>query len=477
MASEWDGVVGPKTWAMLDAWSFGQPNQPPFPVPPIPVPPIIPVSFTRSLPVIVLPGILGTRLRLTGVPDWDPDNWKAMGKWVFAKAAPKLTGLDFRSPATLLTNHADPDRQRRGWGALPSTVYSDLLEELERGLAAPHPCAGQPGFLPARHPVWAFGYDWRQSNLVHAARLAAFIDKVLEVERAEQVILVTHSMGGLVVRAALPKIADKVRGVVHAVQPAVGAVAAARRVHTGFHPFIDKQLGELFAELAEAADLPLELPQLSLGGGEPTEASLKTTLFFSLIYSDGLLPNPIYYGRLMARAPSAVELMPSDAAGAAKADWLRPSLPAGSIHDHYATAAPAAGGMILPGLPAADSAEFRKRLADAKAFHSGLGYHPITGVLFGTGLKTDNAFNPSASSPEVIEKQGDGTVPAFSGRCPDLATPLFRVGFPKAEHVECLKDSSFLAAIVGGVDHIAQGGGALREGVRPDRARCHLLIA
>jgi len=474
---EWDGVVGPKTWEMVDGESA---EVPPVPVPPPPPPPgphIIPTGGV-VLPVIVLPGIMGTRLSLVSGPDWDPDRTTTMLRWLAADGADKLVRLDFRSAATILRNHSDPGRQRRGWGALAATFYADLLEGLERGLAAPHPCAGTAGFVAARHPVWAFGYDWRQSNASHAARLNAFIDEVLETERAQQVILVTHSMGGLVVRAALPLIADRVLGVVHTVQPAVGAVAAARRVHTGFHPTIDRQLGELLQEMAEALGSPAEQMQpLRFEAGEPVEMSWVMTRVFTAIFSDSLVsPNPIYYGRLMARVPSAVELMPSDAAGAAAPTWLRPRVPAGSIHDHYAVAPRAAGGMILPGLPAADAAELRLRIAQAKLLHASLGYHPRTGVLFGTQLLTDFAFDPAAPSPEIIAREGDGTVAAFSARCPDLAAPLFRVGFPRVEHGECFKNAAFLAATVAGVDHIAQGRAPLREGVRPDRSAC-LMIA
>jgi subtilisin family serine protease len=474
---ECDGVIGPKTWAMLDALDAA----PPQPVPPGPVP-IIPVKATTTIPVIVIPGVMGSRLRLRGAPNWDPDSKMAMFNWVVRLKGPqKLAALDFRSPATLLRDHADPDRARRGWGELAQGFYLSLLEALEQGLAAPHPCAEQPGFVSARYPIWAFGYDWRLSNKTHAARLDAFIHRVLQEEEAQQVILVTHSMGGLVARAALPRIADKVMGVVHTVQPAVGAVAAARRVHTGFHPTIDKQLGEALAEMAEAVGAPLErLPDLSLSAGEPIEAGVLITRAMTAIFSDSLTkPNPIYYGQLMARLPSAVELLPSDAAGrpGAKPDWLRPTLPPIPIHDHYAFAPPSAGGMILAGLPAADAGEFRLRLKEAQAFHAGLTYHRRTGVLFNTGLRTDNAFNPSAASPEVIEREGDGTVPSFSGRCPDLLTPVFRTGFARLEHSDCLKDPTFLATIVAGVDHFAQGRGHIAEGDRPDRARCQFLVA
>ena len=55
--------------------------------------------------------------------------------------------------------------------------------------------------------------------------------------RCRQVILVTHSMGGLVGRycAAMNGMQDKIAGVVHGVMPAVGAAVAYRRCKVGMH--------------------------------------------------------------------------------------------------------------------------------------------------------------------------------------------------------------------------------------------------
>lgn len=52
-----------------------------------------------------------------------------------------------------------------------------------------------------------------------------------------RVILVTHSMGGLVARSCVnrPGVADKVAGVVHGVMPAVGAAVAYRRCKIGMY--------------------------------------------------------------------------------------------------------------------------------------------------------------------------------------------------------------------------------------------------
>lgn len=478
--NEWDGIVGPKTWAMLDAMA-GPDIVPPIPpIPPItpipPIPPIIPVSNSQVVPVIVLPGVMGTRLRLTGakLPDWDPNSKLTMLRWINQNANEKLKGFDFRNGAQILDDHKNASRRRRGWGALAEDFYAPLLAALESELAKHSICHVRN----LSHPVWAFGYDWRQPNASHAPRLSAFIDTVLKEEGGEQVILVTHSMGGLVARAALGLIERKVMGIVHTVQPAVGAVAAARRVHTGFEPSIDGELGELLQEMAESLGAGRDqVAKLAAQRGDPAEGSFIATRLMTALFSDGLSANPTYYGRLMARLPSAVELMPSDAAGVAKPDWLRPTLPSGSIHDHYKTAAVSAGGMILPSLPAADAKEFRDRIDEAKAFHAALRYHDRTGALFSTGLKTDNAFNSAARPPSVIERAGDGTVPSFSARCPDLSGPVFVAGFAKVDHSECFSNKAFLKATIAGVEHIAQGLASLPAGTVPNPRESCIMTA
>ncbi|AZF26974.1 triacylglycerol lipase [Pseudomonas sp. R2-60-08W] len=88
-----------------------------------------------------------------------------------------------------------------------------------------------------RMPVHACGYNWLDSNEQAASRLAQRIDELMHQygRNCQQVILVTHSMGGLVARrcAQLPGMADKIAGVVHGVMPATGAPVAYRRCKVG----------------------------------------------------------------------------------------------------------------------------------------------------------------------------------------------------------------------------------------------------
>lgn len=88
-----------------------------------------------------------------------------------------------------------------------------------------------------RMPVHACGYNWLDSNEEAASRLAVRIDELMQQygRNCQQVILVTHSMGGLVARRCgqLPGMADKIAGVVHGVMPAIGAPVAYRRCKVG----------------------------------------------------------------------------------------------------------------------------------------------------------------------------------------------------------------------------------------------------
>jgi hypothetical protein len=165
-----------------------------------------------------------------------------------------------------------------GWGTVSAAFYGDFLDWLDGQLNQPgrelrngelrdnqaltslkqtaiqNPLGVQPGFpekslspedldllLKADNPVHAFGYNWLQSNLKSGEALARFIDQTIHFyadtgRTCKQVILVTHSMGGLVARAActVGGVADKVAGVFHGVMPTDGAAATYKRMVSGF---------------------------------------------------------------------------------------------------------------------------------------------------------------------------------------------------------------------------------------------------
>jgi pimeloyl-ACP methyl ester carboxylesterase len=89
-------------------------------------------------------------------------------------------------------------------------------------------------------PVYAVGYNWLDTNWNAAIALRSRIEEIVaEYNKGQyscqQVIVVTHSMGGLVARACaqLPGMSERIAGIIHGVMPAVGAAVAYRRCKVG----------------------------------------------------------------------------------------------------------------------------------------------------------------------------------------------------------------------------------------------------
>lgn len=222
------------------------------------------------IPIIFVPGIMGSRLKHGKKIVWDPDRpFKVMmkeygGRWNSpAKRKELLIGKQFASNYLQVSEDdkkhnkkffwaSDPWRSNRGWGGIFWDTYGGLLEELQ--------CYNWSNPVKSEDknkkkelvgkcfefPVHAFGYNWTDSNLNSGRNLAIKIDEIIMDYKSKgrlckYVILVTHSMGGLVARSAcciehegIGKAQDKVLGVIHGVQPAVGAAAGYWRMKAGF---------------------------------------------------------------------------------------------------------------------------------------------------------------------------------------------------------------------------------------------------
>jgi pimeloyl-ACP methyl ester carboxylesterase len=88
------------------------------------------------------------------------------------------------------------------------------------------------------YPVYACGYNWLESCEDSARWLQQRIERIIAFwtgrkRECRQVILVTHSMGGLVARACAKKVPERILGVIHGVMPALGAPACYRRIACG----------------------------------------------------------------------------------------------------------------------------------------------------------------------------------------------------------------------------------------------------
>ena len=219
------------------------------------------------IPIIFVPGIMGSRLKnsKTGESVWDPDKEimcmlrKYGGFWnTPAQRKRMLIGNRF-NPDYLEVNERDArhnvkfaallDRWRedRGWGGVFWGSYGKFLLELQNHdwdkLSKPGGNCRADDLIGKcfEFPVHAFGYNWTDSNWNSGHKLALKIDEIIAMYKSrkrlcKQVILVSHSMGGLVCRSAckIHHAESKVLGVVHGVQPATGSAAAYWRMKAGF---------------------------------------------------------------------------------------------------------------------------------------------------------------------------------------------------------------------------------------------------
>ncbi|PHV51514.1 hypothetical protein CSQ91_10620 [Janthinobacterium sp. BJB301] len=100
---------------------------------------------------------------------------------------------------------------------------------------------------PCWYPVHALGYNFLQSNAISAAVIAERIRGIVIGYqkcgfKCSEVILITHSMGGLLARALMhPKYGNmlndkivKILGIYHNVMPTLGAASAYKRMRFGF---------------------------------------------------------------------------------------------------------------------------------------------------------------------------------------------------------------------------------------------------
>lgn len=204
-------------------------------------------------------------------------------------------------------------RGERGWGSVSYISYGEFLDTLQTSLFDPsgnlstaiknltkdksfnleEKSKAMLTFTETEHcqsfylPVHVMGYNWLESNEMSAIRLQTLVEQTLPAyykkrgKICEKVILVTHSMGGLVARYYTQALGgeEKVLGVINGVQPSIGAVAAYTRMKRGTEVYgsdivsewvmanvLGKDAAEMTAVCAQAPGTLQLLPTPEYGG-------------------------------------------------------------------------------------------------------------------------------------------------------------------------------------------------------------------
>nr|WP_314544872.1 hypothetical protein [uncultured Massilia sp.] len=297
-------------------------------------PQIQPIPPKRVLPIIFIPGIMGSNLRMNAEHQqrlksenniaWRPDNLMTTVSQSNdspierqLRLDPRTTEVDTYDPINNPTGNsmetsdarnkevqvnflysairqldgpllqadpigtrnpktADQKARERGWGEIYYDSYKTILSTcehrlnaaftygsmdlfLQKQVASIDPSAWQanPNFSLKKidekimratvkacwFPVHAMGYNWLNANSHSGIVISDRIRKLIQSYKnqgfqCEKVILVTHSMGGLVARAVIHpdmgNLNNEVLGIVHGVMPALGAGTAYKRVRCGF---------------------------------------------------------------------------------------------------------------------------------------------------------------------------------------------------------------------------------------------------
>ena len=216
-------------------------------------------------PVIFIPGIGGTELYNREELVW-VNTWRLLGSQV---PVLNLFNLNWLLPLRLKADGSTPyysGHQIRTGGILrtgQTNVYGDMLDAL-----------AEHGYTENKD-LFLFPYDWRRDLTETAGRLQTKVDAVLRQTGADKVVLVSHSLGGMIARDYIVRGgAAKVKATVSMATPYLGSPMAYRALEYGW-------------------DMGLKLPGTKWSALAPKDVKLLTQNYPS-VYA--LAPGKAYWG-------------------------------------------------------------------------------------------------------------------------------------------------------------------------------------
>jgi pimeloyl-ACP methyl ester carboxylesterase len=329
----------------------------------------------RYLPIILVPGIMGTRLTdgKTGELIWNPVG-KPLGDGPqpFACNNERLsqTSSELVPDETHGFDYDEDDKEKAVQGIKHFyNLVGDFYGNVAKALAALD--CGQSGEYQLKPRVYCAGYDWRLDNAKAALRLAGVVEEALRETGERKVILVGHSMGGMVSRYYCRVLGgeSKVHALFLLASPTLGAPAAYTQLKHGPPGFylkdmlqaentrdsVTEALQDVAMQETSAANMiGIAAQNAAIGGGAgsaalkaaATKSRLKTTLVG--LMGEMLLLLSLGAGRWLTRKettyftrqmPSIYQLLPNALYSREHRNWM--------IFDPLATGHPPTGYMLV----------------------------------------------------------------------------------------------------------------------------------
>ncbi|WP_188066319.1 lipase/acyltransferase domain-containing protein [Brevibacillus brevis] len=217
----------------------------------------------RTIPIILIPGVGGSRLEVEQNGKRS-EIWLGLGDSLIGINDPKHrrllslepikpNGIDVQPVARDATIHPEKD----DFYAIEYLSYAPFLKELTEQYYSMVKELEKAGYKKHR-TLFALPYDWRYSSTKNAKLLKEKIDAALKASGANQVHLVAHSMGGLLVKETLLSNVSyqrKVNRVVYMGTPFLGSPRAYQALKHGYNfsiPWLDEETGKVISSYAPA---------------------------------------------------------------------------------------------------------------------------------------------------------------------------------------------------------------------------------
>lgn len=217
--------------------------------------------FGAVEPLVFIPGIAGSELRLNGTQLWPTVKSADLANLNLRTGAVGIIATDIIRTATVSLYPT---------GQKSKILYQPLVDHFTAQGYIAFPLGGSPANMTTNFPTIAqaqqtkptffpFPYDWRYSNSTQTALLHQYISNIRQLHGGAKVNIVAHSMGGLIARRyMLDYGANDIDHLVTVGSPLWGAPKAIyQRLNGGFFEDV------LFGSLIEAFDRTAEIDAFS----------------------------------------------------------------------------------------------------------------------------------------------------------------------------------------------------------------------
>ena len=243
-------------------------------------------NFVLRPPVIFVHGVGGSQLLVDGQEAWPKGYDPAAGAARHLSEKGNITDLALQPDGKTNVNNRKVtvgkliDKVTALAGLKQVDIYGNYLNFM-KSLGYDPDNSEKTGF-------YEFNYDWRQNNRVHADELAALVSKVRQEHPKDKIIIMAHSMGGLVTRSyALkhPDYATNIEAFVFMATPQRGSPRAYQGIalegYSFGNDFMSPQTGkQIFANMPAAYQLLPSYPFIT----DVTDSSAPKKLSLEDVY-------------------------------------------------------------------------------------------------------------------------------------------------------------------------------------------------